>query len=164
MINTLEAKASGLRKGAFMLMALGILTALLMIPSLAQAWMDWDGTDPVIQFTGGQTLAIRIEWPREFTCSINGPIEVNVKAPAKLNASLVSESTGTFPCQTVSTNITTETDLDTAPGKGNAVRVQVEVKSEDDFPVNVYLTLDGGNAKKLTGKSNSEIRGAVAVR
>lgn len=143
--------------------SLAVLVAILgwlVLPTLASAWLEWDDVDPTITLKGGHTLSVRVEWPQPSTCSIQGPILVEVQAPKGLKAEVVQESVGNFPCQT----LTTQTTLIEKRGGGKEVEVRVLVRANTEFPVRVPISLDGSLVTTPEGVSNSWIEGEVTVR
>ncbi|MFN3973816.1 MAG: hypothetical protein ACK4K2_00845 [Dehalococcoidia bacterium] len=148
-----------LRRWTFPAVLVAVL-GWLLVPAIASGWIEWDDVDPLISLRGGHILSVRVEWPRPFTCSIQGPILVEVQAPKGLKALVVEESSGDFPCQT----LTTHTTVSEKRGGGKEVEVRVLVRSNTDFPVRVPISLDGSLVTAPEGTSNSWVEGEVTVR
>ena len=138
----------------------GMLLALWLAPSLASAWVTWDGIDPVIALQGNHKLSVWIEWPSNFTCVVNDTISVNVAVPSKLKAVVESESSTDFGCQV----IITQTSLTSRTDKEKRADVAVLLQAKPDFPVRVRISLDGKEVKVLEGESNNLVAGSVSLR
>lgn len=148
-----------LRRWTFPAVLVAVL-GWLLVPAIVSGWIEWDDVDPVISLKGGHILSVQVEWPRPFTCSVQGPILVEVQAPKGLKAQVVKESSGAFPCQT----LTTQTTVLEERGGGKEVEVRVLVRANTDFPVRVLISLDGSLVTTLEDTSNSWVEGEVTVR
>ncbi|GBD11335.1 hypothetical protein HRbin23_00993 [bacterium HR23] len=140
--------------------ALVAVLAWLLTPVLTSAWVEWDDTDPTITLKGGHTLSVQVAWPSPYTCTIQGPILVQVETPKGMKAEVVSEDVRQFPCQTLST----QTTLTERRGGGKEVKVRVLVQAPGDFPVRVSISLDGQVVSAPEGRSNAWVEGEVEVR
>ncbi|MDP3064658.1 MAG: hypothetical protein Q8O40_15860 [Chloroflexota bacterium] len=153
----------GVSRMSVFLGVLGLAMVGWMVPAIALAWLSWDGIDPVIALNGGQqNLAIRIDWPSKYTCSIQGPIDVRVSVPAGMDAKVVQESTDSFPCGNVISTVTSVSDR-RGEKRSDQVGVAVMVNASDSFPAKVTVSLDGEVAQVLRGSSSSVIAGWVSV-
>lgn len=158
-----SAKRWGLTRIGVFLGVLGVAMVGWIVPTIASAWLSWDGIDPVIALNGGEhNLAIRIDWPSNYTCSIQGPIEVRVSVPNGMPAEVIQESVDSFPCGNV---ISTATSVSERRGDrlSDLVGVFVNVNASEVFPAKVSISLDGQLVRVLRGSSRSVIAGWVSI-
>src|SRR5262245_45159957 len=124
-----------------------------MLPVAAFAWISWSGIDPVLQLSTGQQVNIWVEWPTEQTCVMDKTIEVEVTTPRNVKAQVLSESTQDFGCRI----ITTQTEVDRGLWSSQVLKVEADVDSREDFPVNLRVTIDGEDEQVIRGRSNGRI-------
>lgn len=148
-------------QGLAFLVALALALAWWMAPGVASAWLSWTGIDPVITLDGGHQVSVRVEWPANFTCTIQGPIEVEVMVPDGLGAGVMVESSSQFPCRTLSTQTSISVKGD--GGGDNEIDIAVKLKAGPEFPVKVYLFLDGQQVGVVEGSSQGAVSGSVAL-
>ena len=132
-----------------------LLMVLLIVP-VAHAGILWSGIDPIFEVKGHR-FNVFIEWPSEYTCSIEDPIQVRIRVPEDSSYVFISESSDDVgdcgsPQRTV-TRVKFDDDQ-------NEVRVRARVRSEFDFPVKVKVFLDGDLVKSQMGESNRWTRNA----
>ena len=126
-----------------------LLMVLLLVP-VAHAGILWSGIDPIFEVKG-HTFNVFIEWPSEYTCSIEDPIDVKIRVPDDSSFVFISESSDDVgdcgsPQRTV-TKVKFDDDQD-------EVKVKARVNSEFDFPVKVKVFLDGNLEVSQMGESN----------
>lgn len=158
MLEWLKAR-NPLQKWAFTAVLVAVL-GWLLVPAIAAAWLEWDDVDPIIRLKGGHILSVDVEWPQPFTCTVQGPILVEVEVPKGLKAELVAEASKAFPCQTLAT----QTTIIEKRGGGKEVEVRALVRASASFPVRVLISLDGQLIATPEGTSNSWVGGEITVR
>jgi len=152
----------GITKVGVFLAVLGLAMVGWIAPAIASAWLSCDGIDPIIKLNGKQELAIRVDWPSKYSCSIQSPIEVRVYVPAGMEADLVEESTVTTSC---GNTVATATSIfnRSVDNRGDQVYVAAKVNATQSFPVVVVVSVDGKVARELRGSSRSGIGGWVSI-
>lgn len=165
--NTVTKGIGGVLRRRMAIAGLAAGMMLAAVPAAAMAWMSWDGIDPVIDLPTGHRVNIVVEWPAEYTCAVDTtqPIAISVALPANLaGATLVSESTGTFPCADGAHAITTATRItgDLA-NNGNVAQLNTLVPSEQGFPIRLRVSLDGAEVVTISGNSRVGITGAAPL-
>ena len=107
-----------------------MMVILLTIVGTVAAGVKWSGIDPMFELDN-HMVNVRIEFPSEFDCSINGPIEVKVKVPTGTDVNFIDESHGNHNgcAQVTSTRFIERDDLK------NRFRVKARVNSTEMFPV-----------------------------
>lgn len=126
-----------------------LLMALLVVP-VAYAGILWSGIDPVFDVKGNRFNVV-IEWPSQYTCSIDDPIDVKIRVPDDSSYVFIRESSEDVgncgsPQRTV-TKVKFDAD-------GGEVKVMARVRSEFDFPVKVKVFLNGELVRDQAGFSN----------
>ncbi len=136
------------------------LPFILLVFSLAvpvtNAGILWRGIDPELR-VDGHRVNIWIEWPEPYTCSIDNPIEVEVKVPRDSNYRFIGESADVLDgCDRT---MHTRTSVTTYEKGGNRLHVKASVNADEQFPVRVKVYLDNKLVAVYTGESNSTISG-----
>jgi hypothetical protein len=157
----LSLKGRGLTRTGVFLVVLGLAMVAWIAPAIASAWLSCDGLDPVIALDGKQKLSVQIDWPSKYSCSIQGPIEVQVSVPAGMDARLVKETVAETSCGTIST-VTSITNR-SGDKRSDQVQVAVKINASQSFPAIVTVSVDGNVARVLRGSSSSGIKGWVSI-
>ncbi len=136
------------------------LPIMLLVLSLAvpvtYAGILWRGIDPELR-VDGRKVNIWIEWPEPYTCTIDNPIEVEVKIPKGASYSFIGESADVLDgCDRT---MHTRTRVDTYERGSYKLHVKATVNSEEIFPVRVKVYLENELVALYTGESNSPVTG-----
>ena len=127
-----------------------LLVMMLAVP-IAHGGVLWSGIDPIFRVADHQ-FNVRIEYPSQYDCSIDGDIKVVVKVPKSVDHVFLSESKGNLSgCSQL-----THTYFEKSRAKDH-ITVRVEVRSDEKFPVKVKVDMDGEWVAVAEGDSNSRI-------
>ncbi len=125
--------------------AVSVLAVFLAAGSVVYGGLSWTGMDPVIRLSDGTIVNVDIAVPPESWCLIDGPIDVQIAAPA--GATLIDEQYG--PC-----GVTTVTEL--VVGVDGILLVTakpVTFTKKDNFPIEVMISVNGVEQATCTGQS-----------
>jgi hypothetical protein len=106
-------------------------------------------------------LNVRVEWDRDYTCDIEGPIEIVVQVPARSNVKFLGESVERFDCDgdgRPESSLATETRIEESDSRGRRVHVGSLVEAPGlDFRTRLLLYKDMELAKVCGGSSNEQV-------
>ena len=138
-----------LMKNIKLMVAVSTMLAMFAIAPIVHGGISWTGIDPIFT-VDDKKVNIRVEFPSEFDCSLDGPIDVKVYVPKGSDTNFITESTGSFSgC--------TQTTLTSISEKGrlkDGIEVKVRVNSSEEFDVKVKVDLEGTWVREREGDSN----------
>lgn len=133
-----------------------IMVILLAIVGPVAAGVKWSGIDPIFELDD-HVVNVRIEFPTEYACDIDGRIRVKVTVPTGTDVNFITESGGSINgCRVGTRTRFIETDRFT-----DRFTVKAFVDSEKEFHVKVKVDLDGIWVKRFTGESDEWVGGRV---
>ena len=93
MVNTEEVSTKMFKMGGrkWIIPSVAALLMVLLIVPVAHAGILWSGIDPIFKVKG-QTFNVFVEWPSEYTCSIEDPIKVKIRVPEDSSFVFIAES------------------------------------------------------------------------
>ncbi len=133
-----------------------MMVILVAIVGPVAAGVKWSGIDPIFELNG-QRVNVRIDYPSEFDCSIDGAIPVRVTIPAGTDVKFFTESTANLSGCDQET-ITTISESNDITGQ---FQVRAKVSSEEQFKLKVRVYVSGLPTKNFNGDSNEWVGGRV---
>ena len=128
------------------MVTISTMLAMFAIAPVVYGGITWSGIDPIFT-VDGHRFNVRIEFPIEYSCDVDGPIDVKVAVPAGAHGKFIMESAGVFgDCLQV-----THTTLVRKDNYVNKIAVGVRVNTDEEFRVRVKVDLDGIWVKSTEG-------------
>ena len=141
-------------KNIKLIIAVSSMLAMFAIAPVVHGGITWSGIDPIFLVNGHQ-FNVYIEWPSQYTCTIQGPIEVDVRVPNNAPYAFIMESSDDVGGCGSPQFTETKVDFDNRDN----VEVKTEVHSAQVFPVRVLVYLDGLLVRTYEGMSSDDITG-----
>ncbi|HAL47396.1 MAG: hypothetical protein FI707_01445 [SAR202 cluster bacterium] len=114
--------------------------------SVVYGGLSWTGMDPEVELPGNRgTVNVVFAVPPGTWCKIDGPIDVDIKAPS--GSRLVSEQMG--QC-----GVTTDSQMTYGDSDSFSVRARFRtINKKDNFPFQVMISVDGVEQATCAGRA-----------
>ncbi|MDP6800933.1 MAG: hypothetical protein QF744_14060 [SAR202 cluster bacterium] len=124
--------------------------------SVVYGGLSWTGMDPVIELPdGGGQVNVVFSVPPGTWCKIDGPIDVDIVAPA--GSRLLYEQNG--QC-----GVTTDTQLTSGDDSSFSVHGQFDtLNKKDNFPFQVMISVDGVEQTTCSGNAKHGVSCEIAL-